>query len=944
VGLRVDADRSVIGVWEVDDLGPLSGEPRDFLIIGGAEGSLWENRVFEEAFGQDSVSTIKILELAIDAGVTVYTRWNTLPLPANTQPLSVRQAIQNSILNGQEVTFPADPMTIGSPGTGEWTGTGWIDMDPSSGAAGYLISGGNNGGATVEFWPPEFIDLQEGDRTVVQVTIEITKPDNDSPDTDAIFTRANVQHLEFEYLVHVTYDDASMATLGPYKKTTRNTTKTFQPGNYTFKVWIARFIWWGVLAQAERKVSIVGVLIREDDGTEAGAAPPKLLCLKPAGQTPEVKKLKARVIPAKASDGTTDMGSMYAWSGGSKIMLNPTNTQAADASITGDQPSGSANDQPINVNVTLVDGKVVAGVAEFKFGAEQDKKHEMTALKAEIDGFVDGDMATAGRKIDNLVERGATATTDDDARVLTGGYVQFQLDLQPQNVETDPGLKLSFEWSASAGTLEEDKTRKDVKWDAPSGENSENALMLTAQIKNDGKLEGTKSATIKPVKPRVIRTKFVDDGSNNFINLLDEENSALIEAPQYDRLNLTWETASSHEAGQGDHKNEDSKVFKNESIAYVKGSKLRVLADLAARDAEGGTATEEKDLSAATPVRLKAVDSAPSLTFNTGAAFDVMDWSVKDYDAHAAETTLTSTETLGETGTKIRFYYETTLKWTIEVKDKTGAWVNALGGTTTWDTTHRSLCVANAKPIIPVYPVGAGAIITTANQAWEKVMQYSCDWAKGQGGAGAAAQKAIVDAQWAGIDQNDTSGTGARHNINYTFVGQPAFNTRDFAKAGCHGSCGHQARFFSDIGGAQGISVNIRSIALMPTAFGHATDLAVGVQDIDGDWREATYPAGPAAGGNPLWWFNAPVGVPNPTEHSATEFAGDIYDPTFGVKHTGTWNSYIASAVTLWFIRIDATTGAWKSKATVNADGNTVRWESFTNYASSGIVTWSPIP
>ena len=67
-------------------------------------------------------------------------------------------------------------MTIGAPETGQWTGTGWISMDPANGAAGYLISGGHNGGATVEEWPPEFIDLSEEDRDIRDVTIEIVTP------------------------------------------------------------------------------------------------------------------------------------------------------------------------------------------------------------------------------------------------------------------------------------------------------------------------------------------------------------------------------------------------------------------------------------------------------------------------------------------------------------------------------------------------------------------------------------------------------------------------------------------------------------------------------------------------------------------------------------------------------------------------------------------------
>jgi hypothetical protein len=384
VGLRVDADRSVLGVWSVEGLAGSAAESESILLVGGAEGSLLESLIFEDSFEQNSISTIKILELAIDAGVTVYTRWNTLPLPANTQPLSVRTALQNAILSGNVVTFPADPMTIGTPGNGQWTGTAWIDQDPSNGAAGYLISGSNNGGATVEVWPPEFIDLQEGDRTVVSVQIEITSPDNDSPDPDAIFTRATEQRLMFEYLVHVTYSDASMATLGPYKKTTRNTTRTFLPDNYTFHVWIARSPWWGILAQAQRKVSIVGVLIRgPDDGTFLGKPPAKLVIL-PTPSDPHRETLRAVVIPKMAPNGA-EMATNFSWSSGSLINIitpNPAQPQNIQVEAAGMQVSSAEDDQNLDVDVTILGGSVVQGMGQLNLaGGQADKKHKMTVIK-----------------------------------------------------------------------------------------------------------------------------------------------------------------------------------------------------------------------------------------------------------------------------------------------------------------------------------------------------------------------------------------------------------------------------------------------------------------------------------------------------------------------------------------------------------------------------------
>ena len=393
VGLRVDADRSVLGVWPVGRMDPPGAEPKDFLIISGAEGSLLESRIYEDSYGQNAVSTIKLLELATDTGITVYKRWNTLPLPANTQSSSVRNALQNAILSGHVVTFPASPMTIGLPGTGQWTGTAWIDMDPADGGAGYIISGGNNGGATVEIWPPAFIDLSSGNRRVRQVQIEIVTPVADSPAVDAIFTRDNEQSLTFEYRVHVTYDDASTATLpaggGTYKRVTRNTTRTLVPGNYTFKVWIARQIFWifnVTIAEAQRQVSIVGVLIRENDQTMFGGTPPKLLSVKPpAPATAPTVPIMALVIPERAPDGTV-LASAYAWSGGAKLnfvtpAMKNTSTEAA-----GSDPSAAENDQLVDVVTTLPGGKTQRGYAKLNYAAGgSDEQHKMTVFSLEID-------------------------------------------------------------------------------------------------------------------------------------------------------------------------------------------------------------------------------------------------------------------------------------------------------------------------------------------------------------------------------------------------------------------------------------------------------------------------------------------------------------------------------------------------------------------------------
>jgi len=144
-GLIVDADRSITGSFSVtgDD------ESCEFMRLTGADGSILENRIFEDGFDEPAVSTIKILELASDMSIPIYefdgTPCSTIYSSLN-QPSYVEDAICAAVADGHVVTIPKDPITYY-----DWTGTGWIDMQANC-AAGYIISGGRSGGATVKTW------------------------------------------------------------------------------------------------------------------------------------------------------------------------------------------------------------------------------------------------------------------------------------------------------------------------------------------------------------------------------------------------------------------------------------------------------------------------------------------------------------------------------------------------------------------------------------------------------------------------------------------------------------------------------------------------------------------------------------------------------------------------------------------------------------------------
>jgi hypothetical protein len=280
----------------------------------------------------------------------------------------------------------------------------------------------------------------------------------------------------------------------------------------------------------------------------------------------------------------------------------------------------------------------------------------------------------------------------------------------------------------------------------------------------------------------------------------------------------------------------------------------------------------------------------------------------------------------------VQFHWETTLSWQFFVKNKAGEWVPSLGYTdggfgasVKWETKHRSLCVANQAPIVPQFTLDQD--ITADNQAWEKVMQYSCDWAKDKAGSSQAEQQEIVEALWSGIDQQDTSSTGARHDIKYTFQNlSQSQSVRGFLLDGCRGPCGRQAKFFIHCAAAQGISVDLRAIQTYDELPGDAGPFAVNSADVDGDWAEQQLqtPLGPPQqGGNTPWWYTyfPGDGTLHIGTHGFCSFGGTIYDPSFGTKQSASWQSYVAGAISHYGIKTQNNTFVWYAKNEIQPGG-----------------------
>ena len=121
----------------------------------GIAGSAAEHAIFEKLYDVGSVSTIKILALANQQGVPIYNitdeNIDTVLPQLNTYSI-VKDNIRDAIEKGYIAICPKTNITLN-----DWTGQGWIILNPDSGAAGYLLAGrlvtGNsitiiNGGST----------------------------------------------------------------------------------------------------------------------------------------------------------------------------------------------------------------------------------------------------------------------------------------------------------------------------------------------------------------------------------------------------------------------------------------------------------------------------------------------------------------------------------------------------------------------------------------------------------------------------------------------------------------------------------------------------------------------------------------------------------------------------------------------------------------------------
>ncbi|MBI2398938.1 MAG: hypothetical protein HYV17_14210 [Xanthomonadales bacterium] len=140
-GVSLDA---VLHPLDVVVVGDMAAEDR-FLQIAAAQASALEHHVFEQEWSVPTVSTLRGLAWALEAGIPLLQQTGG-QLPAALQlPAELRTEINGQLALGRRVELPNAELTRGI-----WQGAVWRVFDPASGDSGYFIGGGYAGGTTVE--------------------------------------------------------------------------------------------------------------------------------------------------------------------------------------------------------------------------------------------------------------------------------------------------------------------------------------------------------------------------------------------------------------------------------------------------------------------------------------------------------------------------------------------------------------------------------------------------------------------------------------------------------------------------------------------------------------------------------------------------------------------------------------------------------------------------
>jgi len=162
-GVYVDADLKAVEVVAGHALPSTIHDSRQlFMELSGLQGSILENRVLEDDFKVESISTAKLMALANTNGISLLTiDHNNLDDILPTLPFAdtIKEDIANAVNQHLAIRIPNSEIVYE-----DWTGIGYIKEDGKTGESGWMLSGEIAGSMTAwsdDRWPAYYQERLE---------------------------------------------------------------------------------------------------------------------------------------------------------------------------------------------------------------------------------------------------------------------------------------------------------------------------------------------------------------------------------------------------------------------------------------------------------------------------------------------------------------------------------------------------------------------------------------------------------------------------------------------------------------------------------------------------------------------------------------------------------------------------------------------------------------
>ena len=177
-GEYIDAD--VKAIETIDIKQSPADRKKTFMELTALQGSILENRIFEDDWEVESISTAKLISLANSSQIPVLTIDETnLDTVLPTLPFAedIKEDITNAVNQNLTVTIPNQEMTYE-----DWTGMGYIKEKLETKESGYMLTGMIAGGMTAlspHKWSRQYFAEKLGNPFgSTYNTINITSPEN----------------------------------------------------------------------------------------------------------------------------------------------------------------------------------------------------------------------------------------------------------------------------------------------------------------------------------------------------------------------------------------------------------------------------------------------------------------------------------------------------------------------------------------------------------------------------------------------------------------------------------------------------------------------------------------------------------------------------------------------------------------------------------------------